>query len=243
MTGVIGELLLTAGVLTLLYVGWQLWIGDFIIGSQFKAEAKSLSEEWAEQPPPTPTPSETSNGTPADEPVAPVPAQPPILAEPGEGETFGIMRIPRFGADYYFNVAGGVSTSVTLDPIGIGHYPGTSMPGQAGNFAVAGHRGSHGAPFQDLPSLRVNDAIVIETAEGWYTYRFRNLAYVQPSQVEVLLPVPQVLDATATESVITMTTCSPRYGSSERAIAYGVFESFTPRASGPPAGLTEGVTA
>lgn len=237
--GVIGELFITAGVIALLYVSWQLWIGDMIIGAQFKDEAKSLSEEWASQ---TPTEPAVPSQEPTEAPSAPTTADPPVLAEPSDGEIFGVMRIPRFGSDFYFQLAGGVDPAVTLNPIGIGHYPGTAMPGQAGNFAVAGHRGSHGAPFQFLPSLRVNDAIVVETQEGWYTYRYRNMEYVRPDQVEVLLPVPQVLDATATDKIITMTTCSPRYGFSERAIAYGVFESFTPRDAGPPASLTEGVT-
>ena len=102
------------------------------------------------------------------------------------------MRIPRFGADYAWQIAGGVTRARTLDPIGIGHYPGTPMPGDVGNFALAAHRTTWGAPFNRIAELHVNDAIVVETAEGWYTYRFRTLEYVTPSEVEVLLPVPQV---------------------------------------------------
>ena len=226
--GVLGDLLLTAGVVVLLFVGWQLWIGDAIIGAQFKSEAGALTEEWAAAPGDATAPAET--GT----------TEPPALAQPGNGEVFGVLRIPRLGPDYQFKLAGGVSASVTLDPIGIGHYPDTAMPGQAGNFAIAGHRGSHGAPFADLPSLRIGDAVVVETPDGWYTYRFRNLEYVRPDGVQVLLPVPQAPEVQATDRVITMTTCSPRYGSAERAVAYGVFESYTPRADGPPASLTNG---
>lgn len=229
--GVLGDLLLTAGVLVLLFVAWQLWIGDAIIGAQFKSEADSLTQEWAEAPV-TPEPDRDSSD--------PASTEPPALPQPGNGEVFGVLRIPRLGPDYQFKVAGGVSASVTLDPIGIGHYPDTAMPGEAGNFAIAGHRGSHGAPFADLPSLRIGDAVVVETPDGWYTYRFRNLEYVQPDGVGVLLPVPQVTEVQATDKIITMTTCSPRYGFSERAIAYGMFESFTPRADGPPASLTTG---
>lgn len=237
--GVIGDLLLTAGVLVLLFVAWQLWIGDAIIGAQYKNEANSLTEQWAtDPPPPLPSPSDSSAGSPA--PTAPATADPPELPQPGNGEVFGVMRIPRLGADWQFKLAGGVSSSVTLDPIGIGHYPDNAMPGQVGNFAVAGHRGSHGAPFADLPSLRIGDAIVVETPDGWYTYRYRNLEYVQPDGVGVLLPVPQDTQVEATDRLITMTTCSPRYGFSERAIGYGVFESFTPRANGAPASLTSG---
>ena len=239
MIGVIGDLLLTAGVLVLLFVAWQLWIGDAIIGAQYKNEANSLTEQWAtDPPPPLPTPSGSPTGSPA--PTEPATADPPALPQPGNGEVFGVMRIPRLGADWQFKLAGGVSSSVTLDPIGIGHYPDNAMPGQVGNFAVAGHRGSHGAPFADLPSLRIGDAIVVETPDGWYTYRYRNLEYVQPDGVGVLLPVPQATQIEATDRLITMTTCSPRYGFSERAIGYGVFESFTPRANGAPASLTSG---
>jgi sortase A len=228
---VLGDLLLTAGVVVLLFVGWQLWIGDAIIGAQFKSEARAMTDEWAEAAE-TPRPSSA--------PVTSDPAEPPALSQPGNGEVFGALLIPRLGPDYQFKVAGGVSASVTLDPIGIGHYPDTAMPGEQGNFALAGHRGSHGAPFADLPSLRIGDAVVLETRDGWYTYRFRNLEYVRPDGVGVLLPVPQAPEVQATDKLITMTTCSPRYGSAERAIAYGVFESFTPRADGPPASLTSG---
>lgn len=235
--GVIGDLLLTAGVVVLLFVVWQLWIGDAIIGAQFKDDANNLTEQWAADPPTSPAPAVT----PTPGATGPATSEPPAMEQPGNGEVFGVLRVPRLGSDWQFKLAGGVSASVTLDPIGIGHYPDTSMPGQTGNFAIAGHRGSHGAPFADLPSLRIGDAVVVETQGGWYTYRFRNLEYVQPDGVGVLSPVPQTTEVEATDRFITMTTCSPRYGFSERAIAYGVFESFTPRTeAGPPASLTSG---
>lgn len=239
--GVIGDLLVTAGVVVLLFVVWQLWIGDAIIGAQFKDEGRALSEQWATDavsPPPSPSTTPVEPGQPAGPPTA----DPPALAQAVDAQRFGVIHIPRLGQDYQFPVAGGVSASRTLDPIGIGHYPDTAMPGAVGNFAIAGHRGSHGAPFADLPSLRVGDAVVVETQEGWFTYRFRNLEYVRPDGVDVLLPLPQQPQVEATDRIITMTTCSPRYGFSERAIAYGVFESFTPRTdAGAPLSLTTGV--
>lgn len=243
--GILGELLITAGVITLLYVGWQMWVGDLIYGAQRNAAGQELAEEWEQQytaPAPSESPSESTGEQPAD-PAAPAPVEPVILPEPADGERFAVMRIPRFGADYVWEMAGGVSRSRTLDPIGIGHYPGTPMPGEVGNFAVAAHRTTYGAPFNRIAELRVNDAIVVETADGWYTYRFRTLEYVTPDEVEVLLPVPQVENAPAGSRYITLTSCSPMYAMTERIVAYGVFESFTPRASGPPPALTEGVTA
>ncbi|WP_235565522.1 class E sortase [Microbacterium sp. Root166] len=236
--GVIGEVLITAGVITLLYVVWQLWVGDIIYGAEHNATGKELSEVWAQEytaPPPTPEATPTEDETPADA----VTAAPIILAEPGDAETFGVLRVPRFGADYAVPMAGGVTRARTLDPIGIGHYPGTSMPGEPGNFAVAAHRTTWGKPFNRIADLRVGDPIVVETEGGWYTYRFRTLEYVRPDAVDVLLPVPQAMDVPPGTSYITMTSCSPMYSLAERIVAYGVFESFTPRTAGEPPALSE----
>lgn len=235
VTGVLGELLLTAGVVLLLYVVWQLWIGDVIYGAERNAQGAELAQEWEAGDPPAPPPVVTDPDT-----GAPVFA-PPALPEPADGERFGVMHVPRWGDDYLMPMAGGVTRPVTLDPIGIGHYPGTEMPGQVGNFALAGHRTTFGKPFADIASLRVGDAIVVETDEGWFTYRFRTLEYVRPDEVDVLLDVPQAPEAPADEAYITLTACSPRYSLAERIIAYGVFESFQPRAEGEPASLTEAV--
>lgn len=206
-----------------------------IYGAERNAAGHELSEQWQDdylaQPGATAAPE-----------AAPTTTDPVILPEAADAQIFGTMLIPRFGADYNVSIAGGVTRSGTLDPIGIGHYPGTRMPGEVGNFAVAAHRTTWGKPFNRIADLHIGDAIVIETPDGWYTYRFRTLEYVQPSAVEVLLPVPQVEGAPADQRYMTMTSCSPMYAMSERIVAYSVFESFTPRASGPPESLTEGVT-
>ena len=240
VVGVIGELLITAGVIVLLYVVWQLWVGDMIYGAERNATGSSLSQEWAKEggvpAPPAPAATDETD-EPASEPAGPVTAAPPVLAEPADAETFAVMRIPRFGDDYAVPVAGGVTRARTLDPIGIGHYPGTSMPGQPGNFAVAAHRTTWGKPFNRIAELRLGDAIVVETPEGWFTYRFRTLQYVTPTEVEVLLPVPQAADVPAGTAYITLTSCSPMFAMTERIVAYGVFESFTPRTAGEPASL------
>ncbi|HWM16308.1 MAG TPA: class E sortase [Microbacterium sp.] len=242
--GVLGELLITAGVVTLLYVGWQLWLGDVIYGAQRNAQGQELSQEWEQQyQAATPSATATPDDTAVPDEEAPVTVEPVILPEPADAETFGVMRIPRFGEGYQVPIAGGVSRPRTLDTIGIGHYPGTNMPGEVGNFALAAHRTTYAAPFNRIADLHVGDAIVIQTADGWYTYRFRTLEYVTPDEVEVLLPVPQVENVPAGERYITLTSCSPMYSMTERIVAYGVFESFTPGAAGPPASLTEGVTA
>jgi len=162
---------------------------------------------------------------------------PVVLAEPADAQVFGVMHIPRFGSDYAVKIAGGVSRPRTLDPIGIGHYPGTPMPGAEGNVALAAHRTTFGKPFNLIATLHIGDAIVIETADGWYTYRFRTLEYVKPDAIAVIAPVPQQVGVAADGRYLTMTSCSPMYSRAERIIAYSSFESFTRRSAGAPASL------
>ncbi|MBD7958458.1 class E sortase [Microbacterium sp. Sa4CUA7] len=229
--GVIGEVLVTLGVVVLLYVAYQMWIGDVIIGGQRQAEAHEVTEQWAaEQSAPAATPEPDA----IDDPVA---TEPIVTPEVGESEIFATLHVPRFGEGWVFAVAEGVSKSRVLDPIGIGHYPGTAMPGALGNVALAAHRYTQGAAFENVPSLQVGDAIVIETADGWYTYRFRNLEYVRPDEVAVLEPVPQRVGSTPDGRYLTLTTCSPMWSTAERIAAYAVFDAFTPRAAGAPAAL------
>ena len=235
----LGELFITAGVLTLLFVAWQLWIGDWIGAAQKDAAGQSLSEQWAHDysASASPVPSASVDASPSARPGALKPAKPVVEGEPKDAQVFGVMYVPRFGSDYHVPMAGGVTRPRTLDPIGIGHYPGTPMPGAVGNVALAAHRTTFGKPFNKIAELHVNDPIVIETKAGWYTYRFRNLEYVKPDAVDVLLPVPQEQDVHADGRYLTMTSCSPMYFKSERIVAYSVFESFTPRADGRPSVL------
>src|SRR5690606_34666344 len=134
-------------------------------------------------------------------------------------------------------IAGGTSRAVTLDHGWIGVYDEAAMPGQVGNFSVAGHRTTWGFPLNRIDKLRLDDAIVVETPEGWYTYRFRTLEYVKPTEVDVLLDVPQVPGAETGERYLTLTACSPLYSLAERIIAYAVFEGFQPRTEGAPTSL------
>ena len=231
-TSVLGELLLTAGALVLLFVAWQMWIGDIIISAQKNDEGAAVSQEWASGPTPElPPVVEGDDGTTTFEPVIPAP--------PADTERLGQMHIPRFGSAYNVGIYGGTTRARTLDKLGIGVYTDSKMPGEVGNFAMAGHRTTWGKPFNQLDKLQLGDAIVVETPDGWFTYRFRTLEYVKPTQTEVLLDVPQMPGAQTGERYITLTACSPLYSLAERIVAYGVYESFQPRAEGPPPALTD----
>ena len=234
--GVLGEILITVGVVALLYVAWQMWIGDWIIGAEKHKEASALSQSWMT---PAPTASSSADPTPSPSPTESDAPEPiiPVQAQQDHGTKFGVMFVPRFGSQWQFTVAAGTSRKDILDQGEIGHYADTAMPGGMGNTVYAAHRWTSGAPFDPIDKLVVGDAIVIQTQDGWYTYRFRTLEYVQDTQVEVLLPVPQQVGVEANGRYLTLTSCAPKLNMLERIIAYAVFDSFTPTSAGPPASL------
>lgn len=137
------------------------------------------------------------------------------------GDIFAKIYVPRFGQDYVRNIAEGTSVSKVLNTIGIGHYPSTQMPGEVGNFAIAGHRAGNGGPMRNIDKLVSGDLAYVETANKRYTYRFLQSKVVSPEDVGVIAPVPEGLKgAVATASYLTMTTCTPIYINTERYVAW-----------------------
>jgi sortase A len=238
--GVLGELLITAGVLVFLFLGWQLWWNDMLMASEQSKAASEISRGWIEQDraargPATPTPTA----------AAPVSyGDPVVAAAPGEGEAFAVLYVPRYGADYHRTIAEGTGHGVLNSTrLGIGHYQGTQMPGEVGNFVVAAHRSAYGGGMHLINELQLGDAIYVQTADGYYTYRFRDLEYVEPTAVQVLAPVPGEPGVAPTDRIITLTSCNPLLSTAERIIAYGVFESWQPTSAGPPPGLAPIIAA
>jgi sortase A len=231
---VLGELLITAGVILLLFVAWQLWWTNV----ESDAKQSELIKEFAQDlGSPAPAPE-----TPAA-PAAPEDFGPPVVgAAPGHAGTIGIMYIPRFGPNYTRPIVQGTSQDV-LDTLGLGHYSNTAMPGAVGNFAVAGHRQTHGAVLDNIHTLVPGDKIYVQTKDGFYVYVFRNNQIVMPSRTDVLEPVPTQPGVTPTESFLTMTSCNPRFGAEERIIAYALLDSWRPASAGPPAEIAAQVAA
>lgn len=223
---IVGELLITLGVILLLFVAWQLWWTNVESDAKQSETIRNFAQDLGSSAAPVaPAPSE----------AAPPDYGPPKVAEaPGHGGTIGIMYIPRFGADYTRPIVQGTSTDV-LDTLGLGHYSDTAMPGATGNFAVAGHRQTHGAVLDNIHTLVPGDRIYVQTKDGFYVYVFRNNQIVLPSATDVLLPVPTQPAARPTEGYLTMTSCNPRFGSQERIIAYSILDHWQPASAGPPA--------
>lgn len=195
----IGKTLISVGVLTLLFVVYQLW-GTGITESR---EQRSLRSQFARQlaAPAAAEPAPSTSATPAT--VAPPTTAP---APPIEGEAAGNITIPKIGLDKMIVEGVGVEDLKK----GVGHYPDTRMPGEKGNAALAGHRTTYGAPFNRIDELDVGDPIIVTTSAGTFRYLVTEQMIVKPEDV-------WVLDDT-TDNRLTLTTCNPKYSAAERLI-------------------------
>ncbi len=227
---VLGELLVTAGVVLLLFVGWEIWWTN--IDSGIKQE-QALEEFFSDAPPVT---APDAAGAPSAEDFG----DPAVLPQQDLVGTFGVVYIPRFGENYSRPVSAGVGPDV-LDNLGLGHYPGSGAPGEVGNFALAGHRQTHGQVLDQIHTLVPGDRVYVQTRDGYYTYVFRNTEIVLPDRADVIAPVPTQPDAQPVDRILTMTSCNPRFGAQERIIAYSVLESWRPAGAGPPPEIAENV--
>lgn len=222
--GVLGELLITAGVVVALFVVWQVFWTDVTGARAASAHIDSFEQSLPDSP---------------EEAGVAQTGEPPSEPQPAAGETFATMFVPRWGEDWQFPIAQGVGRQDVLDAGFVGHYPETHLPGEIGNFALAGHRQSHARPFFGVDSLEVGDPIIVQTAQAWYVYRVTESFIVAPTAVEVIAPNPSDPGAEATERMITLTTCHPLWSTRERWIVHGVLDHWVDRSDGRPAELSE----
>lgn len=216
----VGELLITAGLVLLLFVAYQLVWTNFVARQAQGEVADQIRDEWQRPP------GRTTAAVGTD------------LRDVDFGEGFAFLRIPRLGRNWSVPVVQGVG----LDDLarGVGHYPGSAGPGEVGNFAVAGHRATNGEPFAYLDRLRRGDVVVAETRSRWFTYVVDRTRIVLPGDTWVIDPVPGQPRAEPTERLLTLTTCNPRWASTERLIVFGHLQSSRPKSAGPPAVLARG---
>jgi len=243
-TGVLGELLITLGVVLLLFVAWQLWWTDVRADMAQQETTDRLQQDWGDTPPDAlPADPGALPADPGDPPADPGdppadPGDPPAVPEPAAGEAFAIVHVPRFGEGYQPRpVLEGTSQVLLKD--GVGHYPGTALPGAVGNLALAGHRVTYGKPFNQVEELVEGDAIVVETEQAWFTYRVSDQEIVSPRDVDVIAPVPGDPAAVPDQRMLTLTTCHPMFSARERYIVHAVLDGWQPRSAGEPVALGE----
>lgn len=99
-----------------------------------------------------------------------------------------------------------------------GHYKGTALPGQVGNFAVAGHRVSHGGVFEHLDKVRKKNKIYVRTVHFTYVYKVVKIKVVGPKNSRPLTPVPYSQSGKVKGAWATLTTCTPKGSTKKRLI-------------------------
>ncbi|WP_420848588.1 class E sortase [Protofrankia coriariae] len=218
----LGELLITVGAVVALFVVYELWVTDMTQAHTQNRLRSELSRQWASAAP-TVGPG-TSSGS---RPAAPTP-----------GDAVAVLHIPRFGSGYAPVVVEGVSASALRE--GPGHYPGTAWPGDVGNFVVSGHRTTYGRPFNRLDELRIGEPVVVEVRDRYFIYRVTGSDVVDPTRTDVILPVPEQPGVPPTKSLLTFTTCNPKYSARTRLIVFGELTDTWPKSAGSPPELTGG---
>ncbi|GGK47994.1 class E sortase [Streptomyces flaveus] len=242
------ELLVTLGVVLMLLVVHQLWWTNRQAREGAEREVQALEREWGEGE--GSSPSVTGDGDPPEaggdssgasgaggssragrrsgSPTNPVPAR-----QPRWDQAYAILTIPRLGLRV--PVAEGISEPNVLNKGYAGHYPDTAQPGQAGNFALAGHRNTHGEPFRYINRLREGDRIEVETRTAGYTYVVdRTLPQTAPRDGGVIREIPRSLvhpryGYSDPGYYLTLTTCTPEYTSKYRLVVWGKLASMRPR--------------
>jgi sortase A len=194
--GAVGRTLITAGVLILLFVVYQLW-GTAIRHNQAQDRLENefeaaLAEVTTTTRPGVTVPRVTTTTVPP----------PP----PAGGDAAAHLVIPKIGVDEI------VVEGVTLSDLkkGPGHYPETPMPGQKGNAAIAGHRTTYGAPFNRIDELVGGDEILVTTLQGSFRYEVIRQRIVEPTEVSVL--------DDKKDNRLTLTACHPKYSARQRIV-------------------------
>jgi sortase A len=187
----VGKTLISAGVLLLLFVAYQLW-GTGLAERQAQDKLKSQF---------------VTTTVPTSVPNAPTTTVAPVA--PKTGDVVAQIIIDSIKVDK-FVVAGVGYKELEKGP---GLFTGSPLPGQLGNVAISGHRTTYGAPFGRLDELVKGDRIVMKTSHATFTYLVSGAPkVVKPTDVDVIRTVDP------TRATLTLITCHPKWTSEKRLV-------------------------
>lgn len=201
VVSVVGELLITAGLVLALFVVYSLWWTNVVADRHEARESKQVRQMWEKQPPGAPGRTlDTADG-------------------------IGFLHVPAMGGNYEVLVKKGTSTKVLNEGVA-GYYtrptPAAMPWDPVGNFTLAAHRDGHGAKFHAIDKIRTGDPIVFETKDTWYVYKvYKILDQTSKYDVAVTAQVPRESGRTRPGRYITLTTCTPVYTSRYRYVVWG----------------------
>ena len=137
--------------------------------------------------------------------------------DPRTGHAIGMIRIPRIDA-HYAVVQGTDTASLRKGP---GHYPNTNFPGEGGTVAIAGHRTTYLAPFNQVDKLKKGDEIELDMPYGKLTYEVESTKIVDPTELSVV-------DQVRGRERLVLSACHPLYSASQRIIVFARLTRGTP---------------
>lgn len=173
-----------------LYQAYQDWAFDQNLRGLSPSVPGFVNDEfswfWGGERTKTPAISEPS------QPFEPLPREKPLT----RSMLIGRLEIPRLHVKAMVREGADESTLRRA----VGHIPGTALPGNIGNVALAGHRDTF---FRELRDIRKNDSIDLKTENGTYRYEVQSTRIVSPRDVGVL--------AASGGETLTLVTCYPFY--------------------------------
>lgn len=113
---------------------------------------------------------------------------------PDLGQVFGKIEIPRLEMERAI-VHGDGPTELKK---GVGHYAGSTLPGEGGNVVLAGHRDT---VFKKLEVIQLEDKILIETDYGIFEYKVSDIRITKPNDTTPTAPTEN--------EQLTVYTCYP----------------------------------
>lgn len=204
---VIGELLITVGLVLAFFVVYSLWWTNVLADREASEQSGQIRDRWAAGP-----------------------AGPDGSAGPDDfdtGDGIGFLHVPAMNNGEVL-VGKGTAPQNLNDGIA-GYYTDpvkSAMPwDKKGNFSLAAHRDGHGAKFHDIDKIDEGDAVVFETRDTWYIYQvYAKLPETSKYNVGVLSPIPKESGRTRAGRYLTLTTCTPVYTSRYRYIVWAELE-------------------
>lgn len=208
---VLGWTLIWSGLLLFGYIGWQVFVTDWLNAGVQAEAAADLNDSFASEPEPDPDPVDTEEFLEGAERPPDLPQVVEYFPEEAasHGEPFGLLSIPKIGLEEVAVYEGVDGETLKNGP---GHMDGTPLPGQTGNAVISGHRTTYGRPFFDFDLLDIGDHVTVETSIGTHTYEIREIEVVLPTDVWVTDPRPG--------SWLTMTTCEPKFSARQRLVIF-----------------------
>lgn len=194
---VLGIVVLVAVLAAAGFLGWQLIGTNVMADRATQQQAAALKESWS----------------------APGGAGAGSAEQPQSHEAAWLLRIPKL--DLERPIIAGVDPADLAQ--GVGWYPRTALPGQVGNFAIAGYRLTNGEPLRRVWELSEGDAVIVETREAIFTYTIvtpPSELTVQDDAGWVLDPVPGKPEVVPTEAYLTVTTAEDLIGGPDRAVGF-----------------------